>query len=141
MSFCNDCGASVSESFNDQYGRNDRGPYHYTPEKSVGVALVLGFFFLGVGHLYAGKLTRGLLILFGYYALFIPLFIWTLSLINDHNYDYYNNYEFGDLSILFLYLGIISIISLVILIWSLYDVNKIVKSYNEQVRRTGIPPW
>jgi TM2 domain. len=138
MSFCNDCGASVSENFNNQYGRNDRDPYRYTPEKSVGVALVLGFFFLGVGHLYAGKLTRGLLIFFGYYALFIPAIFWMFDSINYYNY---NNYEVGDLSNLFLYLGIMGIISLAIMIWSLYDVNKIVKSYNEQVRRTGIPPW
>jgi hypothetical protein len=36
---------------------------------------------------------------------------------------------------------IILLIEVAILIWSIFDVNKVINEYNTHIRRTGNPPW
>jgi len=137
--YCRDCGTSVGRN-NMNYAPPGNGSNYYVSlrEKSAGIAIVLGFLCAGLGHLYAGKLTRGLCILFGNMALSIPAMAISIWWFTDYyNYDYY----YPDFSGIFLLILILNIPSLVLLIWSLYDVNKIVKEYNTRLKETGNPPW
>ena len=67
--------------------------HYYHPQKSAGTAALLevlpGFFqIFGIGHMYAGNVGTGLLVMFGYWALafvnfllcfvFIGLFTWPM---------------------------------------------------------------
>jgi hypothetical protein len=76
--YCNSCGASVNRNnMNNTSPGNGSNYYISLREKSAGIAIVLGFLYAGLGHLYAGKLTRGLCILFGNMALSIPMIVLT----------------------------------------------------------------
>ena len=136
--YCSSCGASVSRNNMNSPG-NGSNYYVSIREKSAGIAIVLGFLYAGLGHLYAGKLTRGLCILFGNLALSIPTILLTFWWLDDYYYDY--DYFYSDFSGIFLLILVFSIPSLILMIWSLYDVNKIVKEYNARLRETGNPPW
>jgi TM2 domain-containing membrane protein YozV len=68
---------------------------------------------VGLGHLYAGLITKGLLLIVAY---FILLVIGALTIIG-------------------------LILPLILWIWGLYDTNKTINRYNEQLRKTGNPPW
>lgn len=83
------------------------------PLKSAGVGIILSIIFVGLGHLYAGLIGKGIVLLIVYVVLFA---IGALTL-------------FG------------LILPLILWIWGIYDTNKNIKIYNEQVRRTGNPPW
>ena len=138
--YCSSCGASVNRNnMNNTSPGNGSNYYISLREKSAGIAIVLGFLYAGLGHLYAGKLTRGLCILFGNMALSIPMIVLTFWWLDDYYYDY--DYFYSDFSGLFILIFVLSIPSLILLIWSLYDVNKIVKEYNTRLRETGNPPW
>jgi TM2 domain-containing membrane protein YozV len=82
--------------------------------KNPKIALVLAIFIMGVGHIYVGKLKRGIVIL---------IVSWVLGLLT---------------SVLFF-----PVIPLIIIwIWQIYDAHKQAKYYNEYlIDNNGIPPW
>jgi Predicted membrane protein len=132
--YCSFCGAPVDG--NADTTSFDRAT-QYVPYvgKSVGTALVLGFFLPGLGHIYIGKLARGLCIMIGYILLEImTLFVW-LARFNNSYFEYN---EFVSLMALAL---IFSIPAFALQIWNLFDVNKLGKEYNDCIRKTGNPPW
>jgi len=95
-----------------------QGYYRSMESKNPGVAavlaLVLGFFCLwGIGHLYVGKINKGILLLFlGIVMIF--------------------------LSILFLFPFFIG---LIVWIWQTYDAHRLAKEFNRAVETTGRAPW
>jgi len=132
--YCSSCGISV-----EGIGMNatsERTAY-YMPyaEKSVGIALVLGFLCIGLGHLYIGKLKRGLCIMSASIILAVVLLIFLFSFISD---TYLTNEEATVIANVMILAGIFVFILLLV---SLFDVNKLTKEYNDHVRRTGTPPW
>jgi len=98
-------------------------PYAYGPmpgQKSSGVAILLSFFLSGLGQIYNGELTKGLLLLFASIGLSVFLFFlwWTCA---------------G------LVLG--SALALVVWIFGMYDAYTRAEQYNQALRATGRPPW
>jgi len=90
-----------------------------TEWKSMGVTIVLtvvlGFFGLGgIGHLYLGKIIKGIVILIvGIILLVITIFTMGIGLIALIPYA----------------------------IWVIYDSYKLCKRYNNDLEQTGRPPW
>ncbi len=82
---------------------------------------------MGAGHLYVGKIARGIvLILFSILTgLLLPLFM--IGLIAGGG--------FGVLSIL------VIMLRLGVWVWQTYDAYMLVKTYNAAVDSTGKPPW
>ena len=106
-------------------------PYHVkSPGVAVILALVLGLFgLMGIGHIYVGRIGRGLIILlagFALNALGILGFIFGLFLIPSG---------------LFLF-GLLALVaSFVLLIWQTYDAYMLANEYNARYQQTGRPPW
>lgn len=91
------------------YGGNN----YPEPLKSAGIGIILSFLFVGLGHLYAGQISKGII-----------LFVVSVVLMT--------------LSILFIF----PLFAVFILwIWAMYDVNNTIKQYNQHIRNTGNPPW
>jgi len=100
-----------------------------TESKNPGVAALLAFLvgigFMGVGHIYVGKIGRGIvllivgLVLRGLVALAL---IWGF---------------FAGLGA-FVLLGLVS---LALWVWQTYDAYKLAKQFNAHVQQHGKPPW
>ncbi len=111
--------------------------YRQLPRKDPGIAAALaiigGLFGLpGIGHIYVGRIGRGLLILFSGVILFV---IWILVVIFS---------TLGGVSGVLgaLVLGIIFIIGyIVIWFWQIFDAHHLAQRYNEIVNATGREPW
>ncbi len=108
-----------SGSYNTQ-GRRPRGYNHKSERATLVLAVVLGLFGLsGIGHIYLGKLQRGLCILVGSFLLAvvgvatIPLFVGIVLLI----------------------------VAFIIFIWHIFNARNLCRQYNDQLARTGAPPW
>lgn len=129
--FCQNCGAEIeknakscrscgllltmdSEYISHSYVVEGR-------EKSVGGGILLAFFLLGTGHLYAGKITRGLLIMLGFIGIILATII-VVAYVTELGY-------------------LIPIGGIALWIWSIYDAKKFLDSYNAGLRRFGTPPW
>jgi TM2 domain-containing membrane protein YozV len=79
--------------------------------KSVGLGLILSFFLPGLGHLYAGRIDKGVGILIAFIIMVATYF--------------------------FILTGFIAF---VIWLWTLVDVYQEINEYNEHLMRTGRPP-
>lgn len=99
--------------------QNDRVTY-VIPQKNAGIGIVLSFIFVGLGHLYAEQIGKGLLLMIIYFVLLF--FSMVLILFEPLLY--------------FLGLGT----ALLFWVWAMYDVNKVIKAYNEHILLTGRPP-
>jgi len=89
-------------------------------EKSAGVAALLSFFLSGLGQIYNGELTKGLLLLFASIGLSVFLFLlwWTCA-------------------------GLIVGVAFALVVWifGMYDAYTRAEEYNRALRATGRPPW
>jgi len=136
VAFCSSCGASTNGSTQTNnipnYGPQNNN-YVYSREKSNGVGIILGFLIPGLGHLYAGKIGKGLLIMFSGIILGTLAIITLLGAISIDSTG-----AFVGATIFFI---VFPIIYFVIWIWNMYDVNKTIKEYNGCLRKTGNPPW
>ena len=134
--FCSSCGASTNGNAQTNnipnYGPQNNA-YVYSREKSNGIGIILGFFIPGLGHLYAGKIGKGLLIIF--LGIILSL-ISSIAVVGALSFD--STGTFTGASAFFIFLPIIYII---LWIWNMFDVNKTINEYNECLRRTGNPPW
>ena len=132
--YCNSCGTSIDRSGNDA-SSGSAAPQMPYAQKNVGISLVLGFFIPGLGHIYIGKLARGLSIMAGYILIeVLIILIW----FSNFNIDYLDYDDVVRLVILILSL---SIPAYALSIWNLFDVNSLGKEYNDRIRKTGTPPW
>ena len=113
--YCGECGASLHGSEivpqGTAYGSSNVNPS--APQKSTGIGIILSIICVGFGHLYAGLISKGILLFLVYTVLIV-------------------------LSAMFIFPFIIAI---VMWIWGIYDVNNLIKQYNQQIRQTGNPPW
>jgi TM2 domain-containing membrane protein YozV len=84
------------------------------------LAIILGLFGIqGIGHIYAGKVGKGVWILIGSLVLFV-IGVATL---------------FVGVGVIFL------IIYFVIYIWQIIDSRKLCREYNDELEATGETPW
>lgn len=137
-SFCTKCGAEIIESSNfcskcgeskikssgikdeESEKKEPRRTFQRPPEwKSEGVTLVLtivlGIFgFGGIGHIYLGRVLRGITILI------VGIILLVIAIVT-----------FG--------IGLIALIPFAI--WVILDARKLCKEYNNHLEQTGKPPW
>jgi TM2 domain-containing membrane protein YozV len=111
-------------------------PYGYpiSPAKDPGIAAILallaGFIgLMGMGHIYVGKITRGLIILVAGLAL------WALVIASSFAAIITLGGAFWLLILVFI------IAALGLLVWQAYDAYNLAKQYNTVLRQTGRPPW
>lgn len=111
--FCSSCGSSTGSPCNP---RN----INYT-ERNTGLTVLLSLIWIGAGHLYVGKIGKGIGIMVGgIFLAYLGLVMLVFSLI----------------------IGIIMIIVMLVLyIWSVFDAYGLAKEYNSALVHTGNPPW
>lgn len=136
--FCESCGTTLpadqtAQAANQQYAQTppQQAPpygqpqygqpqpygqpmYAPVPLKNAGLAAVLAFLWAGLGHIYLGLITKGIL----YMVLTVVLVI--LSVFT---------------------FGITLIIWFIFWIWQIYDAYKLANQYNSSVQQTGRAPW
>jgi len=85
------------------------------------LALIVGFFGLfGIGHIYVGRIMKGIMFLVIGFVLIALVFVGTL----------------------FIFCGIpFLLIGFVVWILQTLDAHKLAIQYNEVLQRTGRPPW
>ena len=156
--YCNNCGAELPDGsrFCTRCGAKfDAGaqappaypqyqpvqqPYVVLPVKSEILAMVLAFFIPGAGHLYAGKLVRGLLFMVSYFALTIISTVWVFSIIPNFNTPD-PMVVMDALSGYIVLLSVLSLAGFIIWIAQLIDAYTVTKKYNDVLRQTGQAPW
>lgn len=111
------------------------------PQKSELIALILAFFIPGLGHIYVGKLVRGVIFLVSYFGLNIISVALLWDTISNLTTTTDPNFLLNISSDLILITSVIGVISFVIWIVNLVDAYLQTKKYNEAVRLTGKAPW
>ena len=156
MPFCRKCGKEISQDarFCPYCGADQQAP---TPQptaqvglerKNTGLAAVLalipGIFGLwGVGHIYVGKIGRGILLLIlgvlltWVARIFILPFGVIVGVISGAPHGGPPGFFGGLLATILIWL----LICLAIFIWQIYDAYKLAKYYNEYVQQHGKAPW
>jgi len=120
------------------------------PYKSPGtaalIAFVGGIFALpGIGHIYVGKVGKGIGILVGGLILYILMIVSiVLAMTPLSDYSQYGRTEplASDVMVyLMVPLIVLSIGYVVLFIWQIFNARKLAKKFNEAVRTTGKEPW
>lgn len=130
MSFCPKCGKSVEEgaaycpncgeSLTNQPPRpmqpmppplSPVQPARMVGMKNEGLAAILSFFWPGLGQIYDGQIGRGIGILVGGIVLIVVAWI------------------------------LLWIPYIIYWAWNIYDAYNLAKKYNQELSRTGNPPW
>jgi len=143
--FCTNCGARFGQgaqapSAPPQYPYAAPQPYVALPLKSEILALILAFFIPGAGHIYAGKIARGVVILVIYFSLTVLSTLWVFTLIPGFATDdpmAVMDALGGSLALIV----ILSLVTFIIWIAQLIDAYNQVKTYNDALRQTGQAPW
>lgn len=147
--FCPNCGfdlkkgtAPPAQPWQPNVQQNAPPPYGYhLPVKSELVAAILGFFIPGAGHIYVGKIVRGLIFMIAYFSLSIIGFwvIWNQvgGLVSTSDPNEVMNALSGSMGLIMA----VSVITFIIWLVQLIDVVMLTKKYNEGLQRTGQAPW
>lgn len=141
-SFCPNCGTNLSrqqqqtyQEPSGQYGYSQPPPYPVSvPEKSPGIALILGLLLgligiWGIGQIYVGRIGRGILLLI-VGLLIVPL-VFAIAFFGVI-------FTFGAGWVI---LPILGILFFILWIWQGFDAYQLANRYNNEARRTGMPPW
>ncbi|MCL2296495.1 MAG: hypothetical protein FWC29_05405 [Methanomassiliicoccaceae archaeon] len=127
-----------------RYNQNQNAPYYQ--QKDTGITLLLGvllglFGIMGIGQIYVGKAARGIVILLGgfgivalSYVVFISYLILGVSWVGEGD----DGTFLGGLIVVAI---VVIIIHFSYFIWQAFDAHKLAKKYNEELYRTGRPPW
>jgi TM2 domain-containing membrane protein YozV len=99
-----------------QYGQPPNGQpmYAILPLKNAGIAAVLAFLIAGLGHIYLGLVTKGIL------YIVLSFVLWVLGIFT---------------------FGITWVIYIIFWLWQIYDAYKMANQYNSTVQQTGRAPW
>jgi len=139
MSFCPACGFSFTQQPAPQYQPNPYGPqpygYNLYPRKSVGIAVLLSFFFAGLGQLYVSKIKRGVTFIVSFIVLSIIASVITAVLAKTIDYS-----DPESLNALFSNPAfiIITLISLGFWLYNIYDAYRMAVKYNEASSRNDL---
>lgn len=123
---CPNCGKFVSQTRREQNTNQQRlvRPVEWKSESvTLLLSILLGLFGIqGVGHMYVGKIGKGIVILIGSIVLFIIAIALTVTGIGA-------------------IIGIpLIIMYIVMFIWQILDARKLCQQYNEHLERRGRPP-
>ncbi|MEM1607076.1 MAG: zinc ribbon domain-containing protein [Candidatus Bathyarchaeia archaeon] len=155
MPFCRKCGREVPQDarFCPYCGADQTSYTPLPPLAQVGLetkntglaavlALVFGIFGLwGVGHIYVGKVGKGLAILvLGIVLQWILGFFVFFGMIFG---GAYGSRPFGLSLLLGGLTGLIiwALVTIALFIWQIYDAYRLAKYYNNYVRQYGKAPW
>jgi TM2 domain-containing membrane protein YozV len=120
---CMDCGCKFRLSTSRSNYRFSKMPEWKNPAFAAVLALIFGFFILmGIGHIYVGRVRRGIAIMI-IGLMLIPFGIVTGAL----------TYGIGFLVTIALWLAL--------LIWQTLDAYNLAKEYNRIAWETGRAPW
>ena len=89
-------------------------PYK-NPTNAVLIAAIGGLFgFSGIGHMYVGKVVKGIVILVGGLVLFV---------------------------LGFFTIGVTFVLYFILWIWQIFDARKLANQFNESLQNSGKQPW
>ena len=131
--FCPYCGAAQSSSTTPATSAPPLSRYVIVQYKSPGIAVVLALVFgifglAGVGHIYVGKVSKGLsLIIIG---VILGVLTWG-SFITG-----FLTFGFG-----FVASAIFGLMLFVLCVWQIYDAYVLANLFNRRVQETGTAPW
>lgn len=124
------------------------------PYKSPGttalIAFLGGLFALpGIGHMYIGKVRKGIVILIGGLILYVLAFIPVILMISFQGFVSSQNTYSSDIikDAPGVWLQIVSLLIafgigyIAFFIWQIFDARKLAKKFNEAVKSTGKEPW
>ncbi|HJR84982.1 MAG TPA: hypothetical protein VJ772_06390 [Nitrososphaeraceae archaeon] len=142
---CPKCHSALHEHSN--HIKSEPSVVQQLPYKSPGTTSLIAFLggivgLAGIGHMYVGKVRRGIIILIGGIVLFM-VSIFVMSALFTPSFD---TSEYPGTNYTWLYMlgfGLIptSIIYLIYFIWQIFDARKFAKKFNEMVKTTGKEPW
>jgi TM2 domain-containing membrane protein YozV len=115
------------------------------PHKDPGIAALLALFLgflgiLGIGHIYAGKLAKGLILLV-VGLLFAPLAFIFIFFSFVPFIAMGRGIGLGLGAALLVVVVILGVAWLAIRIWSTVDAYRTAEEYNARVAVSGVPPW
>jgi len=125
--FCPVCGSPPSPQSTQNYYQHN---YYQnvvglkSEDTTLVLSIVLGLFGIqGVGHLYVGKIGKGLCFLIGSLILF-GVAIWLIT------------------TLVGAFIGIPLLIGyLILFIWQIIDSRNLCRQYNDYLSKNGKPPW
>lgn len=135
MQFCPACGFSFTQQMNQPYAPNQYGPQTYGypgyPRKSTAIALILSFFFAGLGQLYVGKIKRGIAFIVTFIVLSVLSSVITLD-VNYNDIDALNNLVTSPTFIA------IMLVSLGFWAYNMFDAYRQARKYNDASVRNDL---
>jgi glucan phosphoethanolaminetransferase (alkaline phosphatase superfamily) len=160
--FCSNCGERLDSSVSIEECPKCHTPLHehskhieptpsvieQLPYKSPGTAALIAFiggiFALpGIGHIYVGKVGRGIGILV------LGLILYALTVISIFSVGFLAGFEqpnvasdsasagLGAIAIML----VLSFVYIILFIWQIFNARKLAKKFNEAVKTTGKEPW
>ncbi|HEY3420980.1 MAG TPA: TM2 domain-containing protein [Methanomassiliicoccales archaeon] len=135
MQFCPSCGFSFTQQPNQQYQPSQYGPQPYGqpgyPRKSGAIAVILSFFFAGLGQLYVGKIKRGI----AFIVTFVILSVFSSVLTLNIDYNDINAVRglLADGTFI-----IVILVSLGFWAYNIYDAYRQARKYNDASMRNDL---
>lgn len=133
--FCNKCGCNLKERA--QPAPAPASVPYALPLKNSGLAAVLSFLFTGLGQIYAGKISRGIIfILVAVGVAMVTTILLFAGLVTDSEgvvQSFDSLYLAAIVGILIAYLAFY--------IWQIYDAYILTNKYNDALKQTGQEPW
>ncbi len=140
--FCPYCGADQTSYAPPQPPPAQAGLETKNTGLAAVLALIFGIFGLwGVGHIYVGKIGRGLaLLILGIILEWVLGFFVFFGMMLG---GMYGMHRYGLPTLLGGFAGLIVwiLVTLAIFIWQIYDAYNLAKHYNEHVQRYRRAPW
>ena len=112
--YCSSCGTPLNNNAVYNKASQHVQSSYILPQKSTGVGIILSFLLPGLGHLYAGLIGMGLILM-------------VLSMVF--------------IALAFFTFFITLVFYLILWIWGIFNVRQKINEYNEYIRRVGSPPW
>jgi TM2 domain-containing membrane protein YozV len=145
--FCSSCGANLVQPPPPVYAspapygaQQPYGGIAYR-RKSEGIALLLAILLPGAGHLYGGKIVKGIVIMLTFFA--VPIVIYLAWLLFFTPADFTVDWPFGSIpnTNLIVFTVIMAIVLFILWIYQLIDAYNVTKRFNSELMATGREPW
>ncbi len=143
-SFCSSCGANLAQPPPPAYvNATPFGAQPYSNvsyrRKSEGIALLLAILLPGAGHLYAGKIIKGVAILLTFFAVTIITYLAWFVAFNTAVFT--SDWSSGSIPSFIVFTVIMGIVLMIIWIYQLVDAYSVTKRFNAELMATGREPW